>query len=97
MAWSFARRFVPKTSSGYIYFILLTSMGHPQDVVAGLDAGADDYITKLFEPAEFKMRVRAGERILSLETREVAIFAMAKLAGSCDPETGIHLKRVRSY
>jgi putative two-component system response regulator len=43
------------------------------------------------------MRVRTGERILSLETRDVAIFAMAKLAESRDPETGEHLERMRYY
>ncbi len=83
--------------NGYVYFVLLTSHGKSEHVVTGLSAGADDYITKPFEPAELKMRVRAGERILSMETREVAIFAMAKLAESRDPETGAHLERVRSY
>ncbi len=42
-------------------------------------------------------RIGAGERVLSMETREVAIFAMAKLAESRDQETGTHLERVRSY
>ena len=82
---------------GYVYFILLTTHGRPQDIIDGLSAGADDYVTKPFESAELKMRIRSGERILALETREVAIFAMAKLAESRDPETGAHLERVRSY
>ena len=43
------------------------------------------------------VRVRAGVRILSLETRDLAIFALAKLAESRDPDTGHHLERVRSY
>jgi putative two-component system response regulator len=42
-------------------------------------------------------RVQTAERILSLETRDVAIFALARLAESRDPETGAHLERVRSY
>ncbi len=82
---------------GYVYVILLTVHGRSQDVVAGLRAGADDYVTKPFETAELEMRIRVGERILSLETRDVTIFAMAKLAESRDPETGAHLERVRSY
>lgn len=82
---------------GYIYTILLTSRDSKQDIVAGLDAGADDFLTKPFHPEELRVRVRAGERILALETREVAIFAMAKLAESRDPETGEHLERMRGY
>lgn len=82
---------------GYTYFILLTVRGNTQDIVEGLSAGADDFITKPFEPAELRVRLRAGERVLSLETRDVAIFALAKLAESRDPETGSHLERIRGY
>ena len=81
----------------YTYIILLTSRGSTQDVVDGMSAGADDFITKPFEPEELRVRIRAGERVLSLETRDMAIFAMAKLADSRDPETGAHLDRIRSY
>ena len=81
----------------YIYLILLTSRDRTQDIVEGLTAGADDFITKPFDPAELCVRVRAGERILSLETRELAIFAMAKLVESRDWETGAHLERMRRY
>jgi putative two-component system response regulator len=83
--------------SGYVYIILVTSHDSAQEKVEGLSAGADDFITKPFNPSELIARVRIGERILSMETREVAIFALAKLADSRDPETGDHLERVRSY
>jgi putative two-component system response regulator len=82
---------------GYIYIILLTSHGTMAERVAGLSAGADDFISKPFEPAELLARVQAAERILSMETRDVTIFAMAKLAESRDPETGSHLERVMNY
>lgn len=81
----------------YIYIILLTSRAEQQDVVEGLSAGADEFLTKPLFPEELRVRVRTAERILALETREVAIFAMAKLAESRDPETGEHLERMRSY
>ena len=91
------RRIRAAESPGYIYVILLTGRDDIQDVVEGLTAGADDFMTKPFHPEELRVRIRAGERILSLETREVAIFAMAKLAESRDPETGEHLERMRNY
>jgi len=80
-----------------IYFILVTGHNQPEERVARLRAGENDFIAKPFNPAELIERVRAGERILAVETRDVAIFAMAKLAESRDPETGAHLERVRSY
>jgi putative two-component system response regulator len=82
---------------GYVYIILLTAHNSMEERVAGLAAGADDFVGKPFNTHELLARVRCGERVLSLETREVAIFAMAKLAESRDPETGAHLERVRSY
>lgn len=81
----------------YIYVILLTSHQGTDRVVTGLTAGADDFLSKPFHPAELRIRVRAAERVLSLETRDVAIFAMARLAESRDPDTGAHLERVRAY
>ncbi len=82
---------------GYVYVILLTGRDGKLDIIEGLSEGADTFVTKPFEPAELLAHVRIGERILSLETRDVAIFAMAKLAESRDPETGQHLERMRIY
>ena len=81
---------------GYVYVILLTA-GDTNSAVEGLSAGADDLMRKPFNPAEVAVRIRTAERILSVETRDLAIFAMAKLAESRDPESGRHLERVRHY
>jgi putative two-component system response regulator len=88
---------IRSSQDSYVYIILLTSHGTTAERIAGLSAGADDFMTKPFEPGELLARVQAAERILSLETRDVAIFAMAKLAESRDPETGAHLERVMNY
>ena len=52
---------------GYVYVILLTSLGHPDEVVEGLEAGADDFIHKPFHENELRARLRAGERLVALE------------------------------
>lgn len=53
------------------YIILLTVRDEVQDVVAGLEAGADDYMIKPFDPLELRTRVRVGSRILGLQQKLV--------------------------
>ncbi len=52
---------------GYVYVILLTALTQKENIIQGLDAGADDYVTKPFERSELLARVRAGERVIQLE------------------------------
>jgi putative two-component system response regulator len=77
--------------------MLLTSRHGSENIVEGLSAGADDFVIKPFDPHEIKVRLRTGERILSLEGRDLIIFTLARLAESRDPETGAHLERIREY
>src|SRR5690242_15991396 len=58
-----------RKDQSYVYMILLTSKEKKEDVVAGLESGADDYLTKPFDPEELKARLRTGTRILDLEDR----------------------------
>ena len=89
---------IRKAEAGeYTYLILLTSKAKSEDIVEGMQTGADDYITKPFYRDELIARIKAGERILNLQIKDLLIFAMAKLTESRDPETGQHLNRIRSF
>lgn len=83
--------------SRYVFIIMLTSRGTRADLVEGLRAGADDFLVKPFDPVELSVRLSVAERITALETRDLMIFGMAKLAESRDQDTGSHLERVRMY
>jgi two-component system, cell cycle response regulator len=61
-----------KGKEPYTYILLLTSKSQKEDVVAGMDSGADDYITKPFDQHELKVRLRAGMRILDLQAQLLA-------------------------
>lgn len=54
------------------YIILLTSKNSAADIVAGLHAGADDYVTKPFEAEELRTRIRLGRRIVELQMTVMA-------------------------
>ena len=84
-------------SVNYVYVIMLTARREASDSIEGMTAGADDFIVKPFQPAELVLRVRVGERLLALETRDLLIFMLAKLAESRDNGSGAHLDRVRTY
>jgi len=61
------RRVRQEPSRAHLYLILLTSRAERGDVIAGLDAGADDYLTKPFDADELRARVRVGCRVLALQ------------------------------
>jgi two-component system, cell cycle response regulator len=60
-----------RPDGSYVYIVLLTSKQSNADIVEGLEAGADDYLTKPCNPAELKARLVTGRRILQLEEKLV--------------------------
>jgi len=81
----------------YTYIIIVTGRSEKQDMVKGLEAGADDYIVKPFVKDEILVRLKSAERVLNLQSKNIVIFALAKLSESRDTDTGNHLERIRHY
>jgi diguanylate cyclase (GGDEF)-like protein len=62
------RRLRQRENGSSTYVILLTAMSRKEDLVEGLEAGADDYLTKPFDRHELRVRLQAGARIVELQT-----------------------------
>lgn len=77
----------------YTYIILLTAKTGKQDVIEGLEAGADDYIMKPFDAHELKVRVRAGSRIVSLQQELISALEVSEYQASHDALTGLWNRR----
>jgi putative two-component system response regulator len=90
-------RAIRERSPSYVYIIFLTAQNQMNQLVEGMSAGADDYLTKPVHPAELMIRVAAGERMLTHAAKDLALFALAKLTESRDNATGRHLERVQIY
>ena len=75
--------------SPYTYILLLTSRGETADLVAGMEAGADDYLTKPFNVEELEVRLRAGRRILDLQAELMEVQESLRIQATHDPLTGV--------
>jgi diguanylate cyclase (GGDEF)-like protein len=73
----------------YVYIVLLTARESKEDVVAGLESGADDYLVKPFNTDELKARLRTGERILHLEDRLVEAREQMRFKATHDHLTSL--------
>ena len=73
----------------YSYILLLTGKTEREDIVQGLEAGADDYVAKPFDASELKVRLRAGQRILELQAALVATQDELRNQATHDSLTGI--------
>lgn len=63
------RRIRRDEAHAHIYVLLVTSRDSRSDIVSGMEAGADDYLTKPIDPDEFRVRVNAGLRVVTLQQR----------------------------
>jgi two-component system cell cycle response regulator len=78
---------------GYTYIILLTSIAEKNNVVKGLAAGADDYLTKPFDPGELLARIGVGRRIIDLHRQIDAKNKLLEDLAHTDPLTGLPNRR----
>lgn len=60
------RKVRQESEAPFVYLVLLTGKAQTQDIVQGMESGADDYLSKPFEEQELKVRLRAGQRIVEL-------------------------------
>src|SRR5204863_5980170 len=104
------RRIRASQRAGYVYTILLTARSEKEDIVRGMEAGADDFVTKPFDRDELRVRLRAGERIIQLEhtlaeqnqalrEAQAALVQSEKLAGLGRLAAGVahEINKPRAY
>jgi diguanylate cyclase (GGDEF)-like protein len=73
----------------YVYIVLLTAKDDKSDIIAGLDAGADDYLVKPCNPLELKVRLRAGRRVIELQEQLVKARESLRFEAMHDSLTGL--------
>jgi two-component system, cell cycle response regulator len=83
------RRVRSEGKEPYTYLILLTALTGEANLCAGMDAGADDYLTKPLRLNELRVRLRAGRRIVDLQDELIAAREGLRIRASHDPLTGL--------
>lgn len=82
-----------KRDSNYVYIVILTGRKGIDNIVVGLDAGADDYLVKPFSPKELSARLKIGRRILDLEQNLKSAHKKMRDLAMLDELTGIWNRR----
>ena len=82
-----------RAHADYTYIVLLTGKDGKDDLVAGMRAGADDYLIKPFHPPELEARLLGGQRILDLQQELVSARELLRVAATYDFLTGLLNRR----
>jgi diguanylate cyclase (GGDEF)-like protein len=82
-----------RKSDTYTYGILVTARDDPDSMLAGLEAGADDFLAKPIAPEELRARLRAGQRIVELQERLIAAREEQRRHADRDGLTGVASRR----
>jgi two-component system cell cycle response regulator len=83
------RKVREQNRSPYQYILLATSKDGKQDLVKGLEAGADDYLTKPFDKSELRARLKACNRILTLQDSQIQAQEQLLFQATHDLLTGV--------
>jgi len=86
---SLCRKIRETLTEPYTYIILLTAQQRENDLVVGMDAGADDFLTKPCKLNELQMRLRAGRRIIELQNELLAARKALQIKANQDSLTGL--------
>src|SRR5271163_1803930 len=78
----------------YVYILLLSARSQKDDLLHGLESGADDYLTKPFDAGELRARLHVGERILELQNGLIAAREELRFRATHDELTGLSNRRV---
>lgn len=78
----------------YVYVLLLTARSQKEDLLTGLESGADDYLTKPFDAQELRARLHVGERILDLQESLIAAREELRFRATHDALTSISNRAV---
>ena len=77
-------------AEGYVYIFLITARDSKEDIIVGLEAGADDYLTKPFDRSELIARLKTALRVLELEKSLKDAYEKIRLLSITDKLTGCY-------
>ena len=93
MAFKSAANSVKNRNGPYTYVVLVTGQGVKQDMLDGMQAGADDYLVKPIDPLELHARLNAGSRIVTLQEQLLAAQRQLREQATRDALTGLWNRR----